>query len=83
MVSSCIARETKDDGEEKMTFELHIHDIVSQKHAYVSEPKLMLIFSLMFGLPMPSLIYDDIMRFIMLVGLLEIFLERIQACFIE
>jgi hypothetical protein len=23
------------------------------------------------------------MRFIMLVGLLEIFLERIQACFIE
>jgi len=52
-------------------------------HAYVSEPKLMLIFSLMFGLPMPSLIYNDIMRFIMLVGLLEIFLERIQACFIE
>jgi len=63
LVSSCIARETKDDGEENMTFELYMHNIMSQRHAYVSEPKLMSIFSLMFGLPMSSFIYDDIMRF--------------------
>ena len=75
MDSNYIANETNDDGEEKVTFRPHTHDVVSQKLASTSKLESMPIFSLVSNLLMPSLIFDDVIRSIILVGLSE-FLKK-------
>jgi hypothetical protein len=67
--SNYIANKTNDDDEEKVTFGPHIYDVASQKLASTSKLESMPVFSLVSSLLMPTLIFDDVMRSIILAGL--------------